>query len=583
MLLSRCQTLSAAFAGRRKFFVTLLGASAALNVLLLSGALFMLLVYDEVLPSRSTPSLVGLLFIVVIAYGFQAAIEHLRNQMMLNMGDLFDRSLSARTFGLVMEAGGNGAAHAGKGQPVRDLDQLRSFLTGAGPMAILDLPWVLLFLAILFGFHPLLGTVSLVGAIILLALTIVTDRMTRVGVEAATSAANARNAYIEASRRNAEVIKALGMHGRVLDSWSEINARLVGGDDGVAGKIGVMRTASKTFRMFLQSLILACGAWLVINDRASGGVIIASSILSARALAPIELAIGNWRGFIMARLACDRLAERLAAAPARITRTTLPPPERHLTVQNIAAIVPGTQHILFREIAFSLTAGSALAIIGASGSGKSSLARALVGVLPLVRGTIRLDGASIDQWDADRLGQYVGYLPQDIELFDGTISQNIARFDPDADSSEIIGAASAAGIHEMIVEFTDGYDTLIGPSGRNLSAGQRQRIALARALFRDPFLIVLDEPNSNLDAQGDAALNAAIAGAKARGAVVVIVAHRPSALAEIGDLLWLNSGVTKAIGPKQDILPKLTAVPAAPKTANPTNVARPVVEAGAPQ
>jgi PrtD family type I secretion system ABC transporter len=542
--------------------------SAVLNVLMLSGAIFMLLVYDEVLPSRSTPSLIGLMVIVIMAYAFQAILEHFRSQMMLHIGEAFDKSLSERVFSAVLGIELNGSQRRDSAAPIRDMDQIRSFLTGMGPMAILDLPWMILFLGLLYAFHFLLGFVCTIGAIILVVLTILTDRMTRNQIESATKAGTERQAFIEACRRNAEVIHALGMKARSVSGWTGVSSAYLDANDGVSGKITFVRTLTKTFRMFLQSLILACGAWLVINDQASGGVIIASSILSSRALAPIELAISNWRGFISARQSWSRLAATLAARPAPVHRTPLPPPAKTLRVENLAAVAPSTQTVLFRDINLALSAGDTLAIVGPSGSGKSSVVRTLVGVLPAARGTVRLDGAALDQWEHDAIGRHLGYLPQDIELFDGSVAQNIARFESDATSEEIIAAARNAGVHDLIVQLLDGYDTVIGPNGRNLSAGQRQRIALARALFRDPFLIVLDEPNSNLDASGDLALNQAIATARDRGAIVVIVAHRPSALEEVEKLLWLDGGVVKAYGNKSEILPRLSGpAPAPPKAA----------------
>ena len=352
------------------------------------------------------------------------------------------------------------------------------------------------------------------------------------------------------------------MRGQMQDRWRKMSDQHAEINDEAGDKLSAMRTFSKSFRLLLQSLILAAGAWLVISGSATGGVIIASSILSSRALAPIDSAIGNWRGLIVARQAWNRLAERLLQMPVASNKTALPRPSNNLAVDGLSAVAPGTQILLFRDISFQLKAGDTLAIVGASGSGKSSLSRALVGLLEPIRGAVRLDGASIDQWEPDLAGAFIGYLPQDIELFDGTIAQNIARFDVIATSQEIVAAARQAGVHDLIVHLPNGYDTVIGPSGRNLAAGQRQRVALARALFRDPFLIVLDEPNSNLDASGDNALNAAIAGARDRGSIVIVVAHRPSALAEISNLLWLDEGVMRACGPKDDVLPKLVGVPA---------------------
>lgn len=560
--LSFSPELYAAVSGRRGVIATLFGMSAALNILMLSGAIFMLLVYDEVLPSRSGPSLIGLVVLVVVAYVFQAFIEHLRNQITHQCGAIFERSLSARIFGLAQASKISGEERRDAPQPSRDLDQLGRFLSGPGPMAIMDLPWVLLFLTILFAFHAMLGVIGLIGAVILVILTILTDRMTVSQVEAATRKSAERQTYIEAQRRNAEVIHALGMTGRSAQGWQELSEVYLNANDSVSGKLSAMRTFSKTFRMLLQSLVLACGAWLVINDRASGGVIIASTILTSRALAPIELAIGNWRGFISARQAWNRLAGHLNRGGHIVHQTQLPAPAKELRVEALAALAPGSRYVLFRDVSFRLSAGDTLAIVGPSGSGKSSLAATLVGIIPPARGGVRLDGATLDQWEADAIGAHIGYLPQDIELFDGTVAQNIARFDPSAESAEIIKAANEAGVHDLIIRLPEGYDTVIGSNGSNLSAGQRQRIALARALFRDPFLVVLDEPNSNLDAVGDLALSHAILGARLRGAIVIIVAHRPGALAEISKLLWLDQGVVRALGPKEDVLPMLSGEPA---------------------
>jgi PrtD family type I secretion system ABC transporter len=557
--------LYAAISGRKGVLAIFLGMSALLNVLMLSGAIFMLLVYDEVLPGRSVPSLVGLVILVIIAFAFQAVIEHLRNQLTAQCGAIFEKSLSDRVFGIMHASKLRGTERRDAPLPSRDLDLLGKFLASPGPMAIFDLPWVMLFLAILFAFHPLLGLVSLAGAVILVILTVVTDRMTMSQIDISTRRGAERGTYLESCRRNAEVIHALGMRQYALAGWNRFNEVYHGTNAGISARLSAMRTFSKTFRMLLQSLILACGAWLVINDNASGGVIIASTILSSRALAPIEIAIGQWRGFISARQAWNRLADCLSNAPNAVTETELPIPSRELRVESLVAVAPGTQYVVFRDISFRLNAGDAMAIVGPSGSGKSTLASTLVGIIPPARGTVRLDGATLSQWDSDTIGAHIGYLPQDIAFFDGSVAQNIARFNPEASSPEIIEAAKDAGVHELITGLPEGYDTILGSQGRNLSAGQRQRIALARALFRKPFLVVLDEPNSNLDAVGDFALNYAIAAARERGAIVIIVAHRPSALSEICKLLWLDQGVARAFGNKEDILPKLTGGPAQTK------------------
>jgi len=559
--LARSGELLQSLPGGRQVLGMIFGMSAALNVLLLSGSIFMLMVYDQVLPSHSVPSLVGLVVLLVIAFAFQAALDHLRHRIAAASGEMLERTLSDRVFGLVLEAeltrGGRDA-----GQPVRDLDLLRNFLASPAPMAVLDLPWMVLFMGVLFAFHWILGLVCLVGAVLVVGLTLWTDRMTTSQVEAGTRSGAERGTFLEACRRNAEVVRALGMRRAIEGGWQRLSETHAEVNDAAGERLSAMRTFSRTFRQLLQSLILATGAWLVIDGQASGGVIIASSILSSRALGPIDSAIAHWRTLISARQAWNRLALRLAQSPQALVRTELPRPGKTLAVEALSAVVPGTQTLLFRDVAFSLAAGEALAVVGASGSGKSSLVRALVGVLDPIRGAVRLDGAALDQWDPDLAGQFIGYLPQDVELFDGTVAQNIARFDPEATSEEVVAAAEQAGVHDLIVHMPNGYDTVLGPGGRNLSAGQRQRIALARALFRDPFLVVLDEPNSNLDANGDQALNQAVARARARGAIVIMVAHRPSALAEIDKLLWLDNGVVRAFGPKAEVLPRLTGAPA---------------------
>ena len=460
--LSRSLEMLNAIPGGSKVIGTVVIMSAAVNVLLLSGSIFMLMVYDEVLPAHSVPSLVGLVVMLVIAFAFQTAFEHLRQRIAQASAEIFNQNLTNRVFALVIQTeltrGGRDAA-----QPVRDLDLLRTFFASQGPIAILDLPWMLLFLAVLFVFHWLLGVACLIGALLLVGLTMLTDRLTAAQVEAATVNSSQRSTFIEACRRNAEVIGALGMRGQIQDRWRKMSDQHAEINDEAGDKLSAMRTFSKSFRLLLQSLILAAGAWLVISGSATGGVIIASSILSSRALAPIDSAIGNWRGLIVARQAWNRLAERLLQMPVASNKTALPRPSNNLAVDGLSAVAPGTQILLFRDISFQLKAGDTLAIVGASGSGKSSLSRALVGLLEPIRGAVRLDGASIDQWEPDLAGAFIGYLPQDIELFDGTIAQNIARFDVIATSQEIVAAARQAGVHDLIVHLPNGYDTVIGP------------------------------------------------------------------------------------------------------------------------
>ncbi len=563
----------------RRFLVKVALISAVLNVLMLGGSFFMLLVYDNVIPSRSLPTLVGLLVMITVVYAFQALLDLVRTRAMLHVGGMVDQKLSDRVFRILI---GPELGQAEGIQPVRDLDLVRSYLSGPGPLALLDLPWVLLFLGILFMFHVALGLVATAGAVVLIILTLLTDRVTRVLTTQTSTIAATRFAMADSSRRNAEVLQALGMTGRVGARWKVISDQLLAAQERAAKLSGGMSSASKTFRMLLQSSVLATGAALVISDKASGGVIIAGSILSSRALAPVDHSIANWKGLVAARQAWGRLEALLRLLPADRLATQLPAPQKSLSIDRLTAGPPGTDALAFRDVSFTVQAGDVLGIIGPSGSGKTSLLRAIVGVWPAERGTVRLDNATTDQWSRDDLGRHVGYLPQDVELFDGTVAQNIARFDPHATKEAVFAAARAADIHDLVVKLPEGYDSQLGPNGSNLSAGQRQRVGLARALYGDPFLIVLDEPNSNLDTEGERALGKAISTAAKRGAIVLLVAHRPSALQEANRILYLTEGRTRLLGERNEVLAKLglrlpapAAAPSTPRPIMPGAVQRP--------
>jgi ATP-binding cassette subfamily C protein len=363
-----------------------------------------------------------------------------------------------------------------------------------------------------------------------------------------------RNDLAATSRRNAEVLVAMGMSGRLTRRWSEANEKYLAGNQRASDVAGGLGAIAKVMRMVLQSAVLAVGAYLVINQEATAGVIIAGSILSARALAPVDLAIAHWKGFVAARQSWHRLNKLLETLPAPTEQTLLQSPSKRLSVEGVSIVPPGDQRIIVQDVTFTLEAGNGLGVIGPSGSGKSSLIRALVGVWQPVRGKVRLDGAALDQWSSDILGRHIGYLPQDVELFAGSVAQNICRFDPDATSESVIKAAKEAGVHDMVIKMREGYDTQIGEQGTALSAGQAQRVALARALYGDPFLIVLDEPNSNLDTEGDEALTRAVRGARERGAIVVVVAHRPIGIEAVDMLLVLRDGRMQAFGPKETVL-----------------------------
>jgi len=532
-------------------------ASALVNVLYLTGSFFMLEVYDRVLPSRSIPTLIALCLLALLLYAFQGAFELVRGRMLVRIAGALDEAMSGRIYRTVVQAPLKLRTQGDGLQALRDFDQVRSFLSGAGPAAFFDLPWLPFYVGICFLFHPMIGVVSIIGSVILIALTFLTNRGTQGPSKKAAEAGSHRNAFAQSSQRNAEVMQAMGMLGRMSHLWEERNNTYREQNRQTSDVGNGYGALSKVFRMALQSAVLATGAVLVIEGLASPGIIIAGSILTARALAPVELAIGNWRGFVSARQSWQRLKELLKALPEREPPLELPVPSDRLTAEGLAGGPPGAQRLTFADINFTVRAGSALGVIGPSASGKSSLARALLGIWPAFRGSVRLDGAALDQWDSDRLGQYIGYLPQDVELFAGTVAQNIARFSEDASSEAIVSAARAARVNDLILKLPNGYETEIGEGGASLSAGQRQRVALARALYGDPFLVVLDEPNSNLDAEGEQALSEAIMSVRARGGIVVVIAHRPSALAAADMVLMMNEGRMQAFGPKDEVLTQI--------------------------
>jgi PrtD family type I secretion system ABC transporter len=546
--------LRAALGSCKNAFVGIAAFSGLINLLMLTSSVFMLEVYDRVLPSRSVPTLVGLSILAAILLLFQALLEITRGRLLVRIGSRLDGRLSPRVYEAVLRMQ-NKPGSDGQ-QPVRDLDRIRSFMSGSGPNALFDLPWVPLYLAICFAFHTLIGVTALGGAIVLIALTFLTESLSRGPVKAATAHAAARNRFAEASRRNAEVIVAMGLTERLAARWLDLGRDYLAQQKRASDVAGGLGSAGRTLRMALQSAVLGVGAYLVIEQEATGGIIIASSILSGRALAPIDLAIANWKSFVSARQGWRRLEEVLAAMPPWATRLELPAPAQTLSLEALSVAPPGAKALVVQDIRLTLKAGNALGIVGPSASGKSSLVRAIVGVWPAVRGCVRLDGATIDQWTAAARGRHIGYLPQDVELFEGTVAQNIARFEAGPPADAIIAAAQAAGVHDLIVNLPAGYETELGEHGAALSAGQRQRIALARALYGEPFLVVLDEPNSNLDADGEEALTKAIFGVRARGGIVVVVAHRPSALAAVDHVLAMVRGTQQAFGPKDKLVTK---------------------------
>jgi len=553
--------LSAALESCRGAFIAIGLFSGMSNILMLTGAIFMLEVYDRVLPSRSLPTLVVLLFLAGGLYAAQGVLDLIRGRILVRIGNSLDEALSPRVYDAVVRLPIK-AGNRGDGiQPMRDLDSVRSFLSGLGPVALFDLPWMPIYIVVCFLFHPYIGLAAFAGAVILVILTMMTETYTRRPATQASEHARVRSALAETGRRNAEALHAMGMAGRLATRWSEANRNYVASQQQASDVGGGLGSISKVLRMMLQSGVLAVGAYLVINQQATAGIIIAGSILSGRALAPVDLAIANWKGFIAARQGWQRLTRLLTLIPPQASPMPLQPPTRSLTVESASVAPPGQQKIVVHDLTIALESGNGLGVIGPTGSGKSSVARILVGVWQTARGSVRLDGAALDQWSSEALGRHIGYLPQDVELFAGTVADNIARFEDKADPDAIIAAAQAAGVHDLIINLPNGYETQIGEQGSALSAGQAQRIALARALYRDPFLVVLDEPNSNLDSEGDEALTGAITGVRERGGIVVVVAHRPSAISAVDLLLVMNKGRVQQFGPKEDVISKVLPRP----------------------
>jgi PrtD family type I secretion system ABC transporter len=557
-------------ASRGAFFMT--GVfSFFINLLMLTAPLYMLQIYDRVLSSRSESTLVAL---TVLAGGMllvMGLLDLIRSRVLVRVGSRLDDALNQRVFSAIFQR----SLRIGRGersQPLRDLDSLRQFLTGPGPFAFFDAPWVPLYLLVVFLFHPLLGLIALGGAVILFGIALANELLTRKPLQQANAEVLGAYAFAETSLRNAEVLEAMGMLEGIRRRWVTRHQQGLALQTTASDRAGSLTSSSKAIRMFLQVAILGVGAWLAIQQIITPGVMIAASIIMGRALAPIEQAIGHWRQFVGARSAYRRLDALLAESPAAAEHLALPQPEGYLAVEQVVVVPPGAARPVLKGLAFKLAPGEALGVIGPSASGKSSLARLLVGVWPPAAGAVRLDGAELHAWDREQLGPFVGYLPQDVELFTGTVAENIARFADQPDPDQVVEAARRAGVHEMVLQLSEGYDTEIGENGSVLSGGQRQRIGLARALYGSPALVVLDEPNSNLDAAGDQALTAAILELKSRNATVVVMAHRPSAISAVDKLLMLRDGKIEAFGPKEEVLAQVTRAPAPVPSSNVTTI-----------
>ncbi|WP_137009444.1 type I secretion system permease/ATPase [Aquitalea aquatilis] len=530
-----------------------LGAfSAVINLLMLLPSIYMLQIYDRVLHSRNETTLLMLTLLMLGLYGLMSVLELVRFSVLIRVGNRLDMQLNFRVFTAAFERNlrkNNGNAS----QALHDLTSVRQFLTGNGLFAFFDAPWAPIYLAVTFMFHWILGLFVLGGMIILCALAWLTERSTRKPLAEANQASIAAGNYANNNLRNAEVIEAMGMLPALRERWFLFQSRVLEKQTEASDKAARIGALSKLVRLSLQSLVLAVGAVLAIQNEISPGMMIAGSILMGRALQPVEMAIGTWKQLNSARAAYQRLEELLAEFPARISGMSLPRPQGRVQVEGVVAAAPGSGVPILKGISFAIEHGDIVGVVGPSAAGKSTLARLLVGIWPAQSGKVRLDGADIFQWNKDELGPHIGYLPQDVELFDGSIAENIARFG-EIDSERVIEAASRAGVHEMILHFAQGYDTRLGDGGHRLSGGQKQRIGLARAIYASPAFVVLDEPNSNLDDVGEQALIHTVMDLKAHGTTVVLITHRTSILNAVDKLLVMREGQLHLFGPRDQVL-----------------------------
>lgn len=536
----------------KRAFISLGLFSFVINVLMLTGPLFMLQVYDRVISSGSMPTLVALTAMTVGVYAIIGLLEIVRSRVIVRVGREIDGRLSDRIFDAALKTSVSGGGKSNSA--LRELDSLRQFVGSPGPLAFFDAPWTPVYLLVIFMVHWTLGLAATIGAATLFTLTWISETHARTPLHEAGKSAGRSLDIAETGQRNAETIAAMGMGPDYRKLWSESNRTALDWQLVASDRLGTMSAMSRTLRLLMQSLMLAIGAWLAVNGEITAGAIVAGTIIFGRALAPVEQAISHWRPFIKARESFYRLSDLLEKSPAERQRTALPRPKGFLDVSALRVASPETRQLILTGVSFKVAPGQMLAVIGPSASGKSTLVRALAGLWPPLSGTIALDGAKIDQWHSDDLGRHIGYLPQSVELFSGTVRQNIARFAPDASDEEVVEAAKVANAHELIVSLPKGYDTELGSFGTYLSGGQRQRIALARAMFRKPPLVILDEPNANLDRGGDMALQGAVDNMRANGQTVILVSHRIQAIGQADLLLLMESGQQRAFGPRDAVL-----------------------------
>lgn len=537
----------------RPFFVYAGVFSLVINLLMLAPALFMIQVFDRVVTSRSVETLVMLGLVTVVALLFIAFLDVVRSRLLAGMGISMEKLLGPRILGdIVKRASVPGSSDAIHG--LRDVSILRTFLTGPGIVALFDAPWVPIYVVIIFLFHPVLGAIAAAGAVLMLLLAYLNERLTRDSLGEMQTASRVAGRFADQTLRNAEVVGAMGMVENLVRAWQSLSSGALALQFRTSAASSVLSSLSRFLRQFLQIAMLFAGAWLVIAHASTTGVMIAATILLARALAPVETAIAGWKNLVDARSAYARLDQVLESEPPADARTLLEAPRGHLSVERVIFGFRGHDQPVIKGAGFRVEPGEVLAIVGPSAAGKSTLARLIVGMWKPQSGVVRIDGADIAFWPRETLGPYIGYLPQDVELFAGSVSQNIARLG-ELDSAAVIKAAQRANAHEMILRLPQGYDTPIGEGGAALSAGQRQRVALARALYREPRLLVLDEPNSNLDADGENALSEALRGLKMDGVTMVVITHRPALLAVVDKVLLLRNGVVEKFGTLPEVLP----------------------------
>lgn len=530
--------------------------TAFINLLMLVPSVYMLQVYDRVLPSRNEITLLMLTLIMLGMFAMMSLLEYIRSMVVICISNQLDMRLNTRVYTAVYEANiKNGSSDAG--QMLNDLTNLRQFLTGSALFTFFDVPWFPVYLSVIFLFNPWLGLFALLGALLLISLAVINEFVSKKPLAEASKLSIVSGNLASTNLRNAEVIEALGMLPNLRHRWFDLHQQFLSSQRIASERSGRVSAVTKFVRMSLQSLVLGLGGWLAIDGHITPGMMIAGSILMGRTLAPIEQVINVWKSYSAARLSYERLVRLLETYPQRSTGMSLPRPEGVVSVEGVSATPPGSSEaVVLHNVSFGIQPGDVLGIIGPSASGKSTLARVLVGVWPVSEGTVRLDNSDIYQWDKSELGPYIGYLPQDIELFAGTIAENIARFN-DIDSEKVIEAAKLAGVHELILRFPDGYNTVLGSSGVGLSGGQKQRIGLARALYGIPSLVVLDEPDSSLDDAGKKALDQAITSLRRRNKTVILITHRTSLLSMTSKLLLLVNGNVNAFGPTQQVLQRL--------------------------